>query len=94
MRFTIFHAIHPTFSTVEKPNFHSKDFVRVAEIEVDSIYDVFRVTQHMDRAWTTNPQVVFVYYNNRGNRSTSVGDIAVDENNVAHLCEPFGWSVL
>ena len=94
MRFTIFHAIHPTFSTVEKPKFPSDEFRKVVEIEVDNLEDVFRLSQHVSHDWTTNIQVVWRYGTGANTRSTSVGDIVVDENNIAYLCESFCWSKL
>jgi len=93
MRFKIYHAIHPTFSTIEKPSF-PHNFSKVAEVEVESLADTFRVTNHIEHDWTTNPEVVWRKGSGANTRSTSVGDVVEDEQGHKFLCEPFGWSEL
>lgn len=61
----------------------------VANVRTDSLDTAFRMTNHIDRDWTTNPGVVTVGAGPF--RSTSVGDIVIDPDGKRHLCASFGW---
>lgn len=53
-------------------------YTHVANVTTDAIYDVFRLTNHIDAPWDENPGVQKTV--SRGVRSTSVGDVVVDTN--------------
>ena len=63
-------------------------FKKVAVVDADNIDEVFRITNHIDEAWYGNPEVKELF--DKG-RSTSVGDVVVEENGTAHYCAAFGW---
>lgn len=64
-------------------------YLKVAEVTVDSLDEVFRLTNHILGDWRDNPEVrVLVEH---AVRSTSVGDVIV-RGDVAWLVEPFGFS--
>jgi hypothetical protein len=48
---------------------------------------VFQLTKSSDHPWWDNPKV-FVF---KESRSTSIGDIIIDEYHTAWLCEAQGW---
>jgi len=64
------------------------EFEKVATVFCEDLNDVFRLTNHIDRAWTTNPNVVPEGYEHR---STSVGDVIVDDDSVAWYVAPSGF---
>ena len=88
MKFKVYHAINPTFGFGDRPKYPS-DYKQVAIVEAEDIEEVFRITNHIDDNWENNPEVLEVIGN--GHRSTSVGDIVVDENGVVNRCEIVGW---
>ncbi|WP_321820904.1 MULTISPECIES: hypothetical protein [unclassified Burkholderia] len=65
----------------------------VAELDARDLEDVFERTNTIEREWWNNPGVD-PKFSGSGCRSTSVGDIIVDERGVAHLCSPSGWTDL
>lgn len=89
MKYKVYHAINPTFGFGKQPEFPN-EYELVAEVECDGVEDVFRITNHIDTNWTGNPEVIEVYKTN-GCRSTSVGDMAVDQNGKAFYCDMVGW---
>lgn len=61
----------------------------IAVVRCASVDEVFPITNHIDHDWTTNEQVVKC---DGRQRSTSVGDIAVDcETGIAWACRSVGW---
>lgn len=62
----------------------------VAYVRCDTLDDAFRLTNHIDRPWYEHTEVAPVY--TVGLRSTSVGDIVVDNDGRAHLCCRIGWA--
>ena len=105
MQYTVFHAKHPNFGFGGHPEFNTdvvqsdgkasrhcdtqKDFKAVAVVEAKSVDDVFRITNHIDQSWTKNPEVVRYVGQPR---STSVGDVVVEQSGTAFRCEMAGWS--
>jgi hypothetical protein len=89
MKYSIWHAKNPTFGFGEKPKF-PEEYENVALIGADSIDDVFRITNHIDSDWRMNPEV-FESFKDRV-RSTSVGDVVVDEEGTSFYCAPVGWT--
>lgn len=68
-------------------------YIEVAEVAgaALTLEDVFRLTSHIATDWTTNTEVVA---KRRDVRSTSVGDIVVDQEGNGWLCSAFGWEAL
>jgi len=89
MQYTVFHAKQPSFGFGVHPEFTQKDFKAVAVVEAQSVDDVFRITNHIDDSWTKNPEVIRYVGQPR---STSVGDVVVDQSGTACRCEMAGWS--
>ena len=88
MKYKVYHAINPSFGFGIQPKF-PEEYKLVAIVDCENIEDTFRVTNHIDEAWTKNPEVLEVIGN--GHRSTSVGDVVVDENKCTSYCDSFGW---
>lgn len=64
----------------------------IAQVRCSEIHDVFPITNHIDHDWTTNSEVIRVA---GGQRSTSVGDIAVDlDAGKAWACQSAGWGII
>lgn len=91
MKFEVYHAVKPNFGMGDRPDFPS-GYKKVAIVQADGIEDVFRITNHIDEDWTTNPEVQETF--GERFRSTSVGDIVVDESGVRHYCDMIGWEVV
>jgi len=90
MKYIVYHAINSSFGLGER--FESnKDFKKVAILGGNGmgLEDVFRLTNHIEDNWENNPEILEVIGN--GHRSTSVGDIVVNEHNEAYRCEMIGW---
>jgi len=91
MRFELWHADIPTFRD-NNPRMlqldFPKGFTHVATIEAPAVEAVFGLSNHIDRPWTENPEVVELPSAD-GNRlrSTSVGDVIVDAETMA------GWTI-
>ena len=88
MRYEVWHSKEITSFLDPKPTF-PEDYNMVAEVECEDEEDVFRATNHIDSDWTKNPEVIVCRKNPC--RSTSVGDVIVDEDGVALYCAPCGW---
>lgn len=93
MRFAIFHKKNPDFGISwmgeEAPEtVKIADFDKVAEVICDELSDTFRITNHIDRSWQENEEVVFSV---KSARSTSVGDIVIDSTGQVFLCDHSGW---
>jgi hypothetical protein len=91
MIFTVCHAKEPTFGFGISPKFPA-GYKPVAEIESPNLGETFRITNHIDSNWEKNPEVVRLM--EKGNRSTSVGDVMLENDGTAHRCEMSGWSVI
>ena len=71
----------------------SRSYTRVADV-VAPLEQVFALTNHIDHAWTSNPEVVW-HTTAVPLRSTSVGDVIVaSESGQAWLVMPFGLQEL
>ena len=76
-----------TFEDIATPTLDQYRFVGV--VDANDPEDVFRITNHIDSDWTTNPEVDIAMGRCR---STSVGDIIVNLNTVeSFLCASIGW---
>ncbi|MCA8228313.1 hypothetical protein [Burkholderia vietnamiensis] len=62
----------------------------VAEVKAKDLEDVFETTNTINKPWWTNHGVDRKFVG-PGCRSTSVGDIVVDEAGTGHFCAPMGW---
>ncbi len=91
MKYHVWHAKNPTFGFGVEPKF-PEGYELVALITSESLNDTFRITNHIDKAWTSNPEVIDIYKNQP--RSTSVGDVVVDANGNANRCESMGWKTI
>lgn len=61
----------------------------IAQARCAEIHEIYPITNHIEHDWTTNPEVIQV---SGRQRSTSVGDIAVDlEAGKAWVCQSIGW---
>jgi hypothetical protein len=70
----------------------SRHYTHVADVEAPLV-QVFALTNHIDRPWTENPEVV--WHTTAPVRSTSVGDVIVSqESGQAWLVMPFGLQEL
>lgn len=63
----------------------------VAHVDCGGIDSVFPATNHIDHDWTTNDSVLAHADNCR---STSVGDLVLDEAGELHVCASKGWRQL
>lgn len=63
----------------------------VAHVRCDEVDDAFRLTNHIDTEWQKN---VGVSPASGRMRSSSVGDIVVDNEGNAHLCMSCGWETV
>lgn len=83
----VWHAKNPTFN---KPfhRFTPANFQLVAKVDAEQIDHVFSLTNHIDKSWTENESVTALIENPR---STSVGDIVVDESGAVWYCASIGW---
>ena len=100
MKFRVYHAYGEVFQrnmrVVGSPDngycpFESGGYEHVATVDVPSLAYVFKITQHVDRDWRLDKNAVVRCL--RGPcRSTSVGDVVVDDhNNIHYRCMSFGW---
>ena len=70
----------------------SRHYTHVADV-LAPLGQVFRLTNHIDRSWTDNPEVV--WHPDAPVRSTSVGDVIVSlQSGQAWLVMPFGLQEL
>ena len=100
-RYAVYHAIDLMQMVFPDPSpWHTDrdaNFRRVAvvaaSVEDTPLERIFRLTNHLDeRPWTENAAVVW-HDATRPLRSTSVGDVAVDEDtDEVWMVLPFGWS--
>jgi hypothetical protein len=90
MTFKVYHDRQPTFGFGPTKDFNDETFELVAEVECDHHADTFRLTNHIEHDWTTNPEVKAL---KTQVRSTSVGDVVVAEDGTRYLCKGAGWEV-
>ena len=89
MKYTVWHADTMVSNfDIENPANFPDGFRKVAIVECEGLEDVFRITNHIDHSWLTNPEVL---WHVPTSRSTSVGDVVEDENERLHLCDICGW---
>jgi len=88
MKYTVYHALQPNFGFGERKSFPN-DYAKIAVVECEDIEDVFRATNHIDTNWMENKEVIECFVDIA--RSTSVGDVVVDENGNKYHCEFAGW---
>jgi hypothetical protein len=96
-RYAVYHANDPL--AVVAPQAarwyadRSRHYTHVADV-VAPLEQVFTLTNHIDRPWTSNPQVIW-YTTASPVRSTSVGDVIVSqESGRAWLVMPVGLQEL
>ena len=78
---TLLHFNQKTFTP------HMEDYKHVASVYATDIEEVFRDTNHIDREWWENENVNLV----EKSRSTSVGDVVVDNKLNVFVCASSGW---
>jgi len=86
MKYKVYHVNAPNFQPTIPIDFPN-EFTKVAEVVCENLEEVFRVTNTINTPWWKNPEVKC----HRKTRSTSVGDVVVDENNNHYLCDRAGW---
>lgn len=92
MRFEVFHAKEPNFGMGEPREF-PKEYRHVATVSdstVKTLDDVFRLTNHINKPWQCNVEVT-LHLKKPLHRSTSVGDVVVDQDGQRWFCDTFGW---
>jgi len=87
----VFHDRRPLFGFGDYQKHFPDDYECVAEVETAELGLVFQLTNHIDQPWMLNEQAKALVSQPR---STSVGDIVVTSDGVAHLCMPLGWEEL
>ena len=90
MRYEVYHALSPNFGMGEPKEFPLQ-YELVAVVECTGLEDVFEKTNHIDHAWTDNPEVVEQFIQSVRQRSTSVGDVVAEVGGKAFRCEGCGW---
>ena len=95
--FEVYHAIDPSFPLINERLFAEArkfptGYTKVAEVECETMGEVFMLTNNIEHSWTENPEVVTDV---ESARSTSVGDIVMFKDNDgtlwAYICAPIGW---
>ena len=97
MIFKVYHRIEPTFrvDASHVHNFFKPEVIRdkfyrhVANVQCDELGQVFELTNHVDQNWTLNMHVDSI--GTEPKRSTSVGDVVVDNAGLIYICAPTGW---
>lgn len=95
-RYAVYHAndLHAMMAP-QPENWHtdrSRHYTHVADVEAP-LGRVFALTNHIDRSWTENPEVI--WHTAAPVRSTSVGDVIVSlQSGQAWLVMPFGLQEL
>ena len=95
-RYAVYHAKNPHAMIAPQPAHwltnRSQHYTHVADV-VAPLGQVFALTNHIDRPWTDNPEVV--WHTSASVRSTSVGDVILSgESGRAWLVMPFGLQEL
>lgn len=77
-----------------EPSTFPEDFRHVADVRAYEIGAVFQLTNHIDRPWTENEEVLIpAGVNPRELRSTSVGDLVQDGDKL-YAVAPCGFSIV
>ena len=102
-RYVVFHALDlmqvVLFDAGQWIAHSDTHYRRVAVVEVSSdeenpLERVFRLTNHLDEAWTRNPEVVW-FATDAPVRSSSVGDVIVCEHTrQAWMVVPYGFELM
>lgn len=81
MRYKVYHANRPTFgfTAEQNPKFNEMNYTHVATVECSSLDQVFEVTNHIQHDWTINPEVKWRKGSGADTRSTSCGDVIVEQ---------------
>ena len=91
-RYHVFHVDKPEFFSPGKLVVHfPKGFTKVAIVLAECLDHVFRATNHIDKPWWENPEVQWY---KPESRSTSVGDIVIDQSCDIFYCDRVGWKKL
>ena len=69
-----------------------QDYKKVADVKANNIDDVYSSTNSFEEFWGNNENVTV--FGDKKYRSTSMGDIIVDENNNVFRCAFIGWDNL
>jgi hypothetical protein len=90
-RYSVWHDDRPRFTTSRAAlRRFPLGFTRVATVEAKALDDVWELTNHVDRDWTTNAAVTLVAPG--PHRSTSVGDVVVDPDGTAWMVAGVGFT--
>ena len=88
-RFIVYHLNERPRGMVTPPRFTNSTYTLTAIVEATDLDEVFRLTNSIDSFWGANPEVK--WHLGPECRSTSVGDVVLDENAKGFLCESIGW---
>ena len=88
-RFTLYHSNEDAFreALMEVDLPFETSYHIVATVEAECLGHVYQLTNHIESNWTDNAEVLELFTPKNRTRSTSVGDIIVDERGQ-------GWRVL
>jgi len=89
MKMTVWHAKEPNFGMGEHPKFDEQHFEKVAELSTYTPEDAFHLTNHIDKEWWKNSGI---FWHKPQSRSTSVGDVIVQEDGKQFRVDPVGMS--
>lgn len=97
MKFKVYHDINPTFGRNKSPEFNSSNYEKVADLDITGrnrcdVEEAYVDTNHITCDWTTNKSVL--WHKDGHLRSTSVGDVIIDQSGEGFLCEFIGWKSL
>ena len=89
----VYHLKSDFFPTLETGKLSFPDqYVLAAEVKAETLEQAFEVTNHITHDWRENEEVVSTTGLSR--RSTSVGDVVVDNDGQPWLCEMADWTKL
>lgn len=105
MRFTVWHAKHPTFDEYTRedsrlnPNRQRQkfpvDYTKIAEVEAHNLEHLFFIGATADKPWLYAPEVRASFVPDASViRPVAVGDVAVDAEGNVFYCELIGWRKL
>jgi hypothetical protein len=93
MKFTVLHAqSRDTRFEFHPPNWTERrdDYLAVAHVEAETLDEVYERTNTIDVPWMEKSGVTAL----RASRSTSVGDIIIEEGGTEWMVASFGFSEL
>lgn len=91
--FQVYHLRNSLFAVGDEvPEFNERNYMLVAAVAASHIEDVYMLTNHIDRPWPQNEGVLLINPSSSP-RSTSVGDVIIEENGVRNICDIVGWKV-